>query len=122
MAAHDAGLFTTDDASEDAARVVSYALRKRAEQAQAERLAAMRGENIIRDVTTLTVGQRVFSVICNQYGTVVKINKVSCLVAFDRQEAWTRGRPFKHQNGSLNHRSWNDLKAEAEQEPPRCTT
>lgn len=112
IAAHDADAFNQHDpsTSDEAREAIRYEERRRREAVTAFRLEEALHRNKIASVDELSVGDRVFSIMAGQYGTVTKKHKVSVNVHFP-DHAFRQD--WKCNVGELQRLSYNDAKAQA---------
>lgn len=107
-----AGAFTLDQATPEAQRIVRQYQHALDEWDRKQAEAAKLRSN--RDISTVTVGDRVFCIMGNYYGTVTKLNKRTVWFMPENPPAWLLDQHpngIKTNLGCIQWLSYNDAKA-----------
>lgn len=110
IAAHDAGRFDPagSEVSEHARTAVWAEGKRREEVVKACHMEDARQRNRITSADQISVGDRVYSLMCRKYGTIVKKSAKSVRLQLDNPPAWMTG-TVKENIGALQWLAHDDL-------------
>jgi hypothetical protein len=112
IAAHDADEFNQHDpsTSDEARQAIAHEAQRRREAAAQFCFQEASHRNKITSADQVNVGDRVFTIMGNYYGRIVKKSKQSVRIQVENAPAWM-SEPIKANIGAIQWLSHNDLQA-----------